>query len=128
MPGARLVELLDVALADQIARDANETIRGEIEREVPHAFFEGSPDDIDHRGGVTTYGVFDMKDVADSRLEQVVMRGNSANVVKHLGFLADRDPRSGGDLEVAIDAGLGVEEGASAVAFAVGDRPFRNEF
>ena len=104
MPGASLVELLQVAFPDQISGNADETVRGEIEREVPHALLEGPPDDIDHRGGVSTYGVIHVKDVTYARLEQIVMRGDGFDVVEHLGLVAGGDPGPGGHIEVAADA------------------------
>jgi hypothetical protein len=71
MSGTRLVELFESAFPDQVSGATDETVRGEIELEVPHAFLEGAPDDIDHRGGVTTYGVFEVKIVTAAGLGQV---------------------------------------------------------
>ena len=104
MPTAHLVELFNVAFPDEISGNADEAVRRKIEREVPHTFREGPPDDIYHRGGVTTYGVFYVKYVADPGLEQIMVGGNGADVVEHLGFFADGNPGSGGDLEIAIYA------------------------
>ena len=89
MPTAHLVKLFNVTFPDEISGNAYESIRCKIEREVPHAFSEGPTDDIHHRGGVTTYGVFDVEYVAYACREQIMVGGNRPDMVEHFGLFAD---------------------------------------
>ena len=77
-------ERFDIGLPNEIAGDPDEPVGVEVEREIAHAFLKGTPDDVYDGLRVAPCRVFDVEDVADAGIKQVVLPEKNRNDVDEI--------------------------------------------
>ena len=114
-------QFLDLALFDEIARDAHDVVVLKIAGEVAQAVRERALDDREDRLGGLEPGFFKFENIARAGGEIGVELLVDLQLLEHRRLHADGDARAGRVIHtVRIDTYLGVQAVAMAVGVAVG--------